>query len=145
MKKTALSVALIATASVIIFSLFAQEIVAKKPIYLHKQKKRVRSESEHFSQFINVGNVVVDFYADWCPPCNRMSPLIDVAAANMPDFTFLKINRDFFGDLAKQLNITSIPTLIFFHNGKEIGRYTGGPLTQAKLEQLITKTYNNAA
>ena len=143
MKKIALSTALLVTTSIAIFSLFAQEVVVKKPIYLHKQKKRVRSENEHLNQFISEGNVIVDFYADWCPPCNRMSPLIDAAATNMPEFTFIKINRDFFGDLAKQLNVTSIPTLIFFRNGKEIGRYTAGPLTQNKLEQLILKTYNS--
>lgn len=143
MSKKYVSSLLMAISSIIIFSLFAQEIAAKKPLYFHNQKKRGGSDRDLFNQLIATGNVIVDFYADWCNPCKRMSPLIDHAAAAMPEFTFLKIDRDTALDLAKQLNITSIPTLIFYHDGKEIGRYTGGPLTESKLEQLILKTYSN--
>jgi hypothetical protein len=69
--------------------------------------------------------------------------IIDGVAAIMPNVTFIKINRDFFIDLAKTFNITSIPTLVFLKDGKEIGRYDGGPLNQDKLANLITKVYRN--
>lgn len=112
-------------------------------IYLHEQIKRSGSSQEHLQTFSTSGLVVIDFYADWCPPCRRMSPLIDNAAAIMHNITFIKINRDFFLDLAKDFNITSIPTLIFLHNGKEIGRYDGGPLTDQKIQQLILSKFQN--
>jgi thioredoxin 1 len=141
-KNTLISITFTVT-SIAIISLFAQEIAAKKPLYLHQQNKGARSNQEHLEQFSTTGDVILDFYADWCNPCKRMSPLIDSVAALLPQFTFVKINRDFFMDLAKAFNITSIPTLIFLRDGKEIGRYDGGPLTEAKLKQLVLRTYGN--
>lgn len=129
-------------APIFTFLLFSHENVVKSNlIYLHEQKKATRSSQEHLNTFVSSGNAVIDFYADWCPPCRRMSPLIDAAAALMQNITFVKINRDYFMDLAKVYNITSIPTLIFLHNGKEIARYDGKPLTEHKLAQLITNVY----
>lgn len=126
------------------FLVFAKTNKADNVIYLHKEHKTTRSSEDHLQQFSNVGNVVIDFYADWCNPCKRMSPLIDGVAAIMPEVTFIKINRDYFLDLANIFRITSIPTLIFLKDGKEIGRYNGGPLTQDKLANLIAKTYRSA-
>jgi thioredoxin 1 len=132
---------LLLLAPIAMLSLFAKDNAAQKPIYLHKEEKTVRSSMEHLQHFADKGMVILDFYADWCNPCKRMSPLIDAVAARMSEFTFIKINRDFFMDLASSFNITSIPTLIFLRDGKEIGRYDGGPLTQEKLEQLIRTAY----
>jgi thioredoxin 1 len=124
------------------FALFS--IINANVIYLHKQDKKALSSKAHLKQFSKTGNVVLKFYADWCNPCKRMSPIVDSVAAMMPEFTFIKISRDHFLDLAKKFNITSIPTLVFLKDGKEIGRYDGGPLTEEKLAKLITKTYDNA-
>ncbi|HLC06860.1 MAG TPA: thioredoxin family protein [Candidatus Babeliales bacterium] len=143
MKKFTLATLCTIAAPVIVLSLFAQEISPRRPLYLHEQKKSVRSTQQHLSTFTSTGDVILDFYADWCGPCNRMSPLIDSLAATMPGFTFIKINRDFFLDLANIFNITSIPTLIFLRNGQEIGRYDGKPLTKHELAQLIIRVYNN--
>jgi thioredoxin 1 len=126
------------------YLIFSKNGSGNNVIYLHKEHKTTRSSEAHLHQFSSTGNVVIDFYADWCPPCKRMSPLIDGVATIMPEVTFIKINRDYFLDLANLYNITSIPTLIFLKDGKEIGRYNGGPLTQDKLASLITKTYRNA-
>jgi thioredoxin 1 len=125
------------------FLLCSKNIPTDNIIYLHKQHKTTRSSETHLTQFTNSGNVIIDFYADWCGPCNRMSPVIDTVANLMPGFTFIKINRDYFLDLAKLFNITSIPTLIFLKDGKEIGRYDKGPLTPEKLSRLITEIYHN--
>jgi thioredoxin 1 len=142
MKNTTTFLLFILPISIAMLSLFAQETVAKQPIYLHQQNRSGRSNQEHLQQFTLTGDVILDFYADWCNPCKRMSPLIDSVAALLPQYTFIKINRDFFMDLAKAFNITSIPTLIFLRNGKEIGRYDGGPLTEKKLEQLVLNVYS---
>jgi thioredoxin 1 len=144
MKKINLLIALLLVAPISTFFLFPQNNVAKNNvIYLHDQKKTTRSSQSHLDSFSNSGKVILDFYADWCGPCKRMSPLIDSVAVMMPNITFIKINRDYFLDLASNFKITSIPTLIFLHNGREIDRYDGGPLTQKDLAQLITKMYRN--
>jgi len=132
-------------APVFTFLLFSHDNAHKNNIvYLHEQQKTTRSSIDHLNVFACTGNVVVDFYADWCPPCRRLSPLLDAVAAMMPHVTFIKINRDHFMDLAKTYNVTSIPTLIFLRDGKEVARYNGGPLTQQKLAQLITNVYHAA-
>lgn len=142
MKKQIRTIMLTALTPIIVLAVVNQNSTAQKPLYLHEQTKTVRSNQEHLKLFASSGNVILDFYADWCNPCKRMSPLIDAVAERLPGYTFIKINRDFFPDLGTAYNITSIPTLIFLQDGVEIKRYDGGPLTEKKLEQLVRAAYN---
>ena len=125
------------------FFVLTQSSAHTNIIYLHKEQKGTRSSQSHLNSFSSTGNVVLKFYADWCGPCNRMAPLINNCAAAMPDILFININRDYFTDLASTFSVRSIPTLIFLHNGKEIGRYDGPPLTQEKLNKLVRRMFNN--
>lgn len=147
MKKLSLALLLAAATPIIVFSLLckdnATQNVKKEAIYLHEQQKAKRSNKEHFNSFVNTGDVIVDFYADWCGPCRRMSPIIDDLAAMMPEFTFIKAHWDYFKDVADDFKIDSIPTLIFLRNGKEIGRYNGRSVTKEKLANIIKKNYKN--
>lgn len=127
---------------IVLACIFMQEIATSGLIYLHKQKKTGRSNVAHLEKFTASGDIVLDFYADWCNPCQRMSSLIDYVVKALPQFTFIKINRDFFADLASTFNVTSIPTLIFLRNGKEIGRYDGKPLTKKELKRLVKDIYS---
>jgi thioredoxin 1 len=72
---------------------------------------------------LKVGNVVVDFYANWCNPCKMMSHTIDQVAAQFPSITFLKIDIDQFESIAQQ--VKSIPTLIFYKDGAQLTRFSG--------------------
>jgi thioredoxin 1 len=143
MNKNKLSSLMLILTSLCIFTLFASAFNSGNVIVLHTQPKAARSNIEQLREFSIVGNVVIQFYADWCNPCKRMSPLVETAARSLSQFTFIRINRDFFMDLAKMYNVTSIPTLIFLRNGNEVGRYDGGPLTQERLERLILQTFGN--
>jgi thioredoxin 1 len=138
MKKILLSLLL----PVAIISLCTSDIFTKNLLYLHQQNKSARSNLDHLNTFTATGDVMLQFYADWCTPCKKMSPVVEAVAVFMPEVTFIKINRDYFQDLAKVYNITSIPTLIFLRDGKEIGRYDGGPLTEKKLQKLIRSVYS---
>jgi thioredoxin 1 len=144
MKKISLLFVALLVMPISTFLVFSKNKSADNVIYLHDQKKEFRSSEAHLKKFSNAGNVVIDFYADWCGPCTRMSPVIDEVASTTPNITFIKINRDYFLDLASLFHITSIPTLIFLQDGKEIGRYDQGPLTPKKLSRLISETFNIA-
>ena len=70
--------------------------------------------------------VVVDFWATWCGPCRMLSPILDEVEAEMPnDITVVKVNVDDADEIAAQYRIMSIPTLLFFKNGKVVDKTVG--------------------
>ena len=72
------------------------------------------------------GRVVVDFFATWCGPCKMFAPVFEKTAADVPEVAFYKVDVDKCGEVASQLGIMNIPTLICFENGEEIKRHIGG-------------------
>lgn len=83
------------------------------------------SSMVQFDTEIGKGLVVADFGTNWCGPCKQMARIIDDLAREMQQIHFLKIDTDALSALAARYNITSIPTFIFFKNGKIVFRCTG--------------------
>jgi thioredoxin 1 len=72
--------------------------------------------------------VVVDFYATWCGPCKRLSPLLDELAGPLAGkIKFVKVNVDEATALSQRFAIQGIPTLLFFKNGKVVDQIVGLP------------------
>ena len=70
--------------------------------------------------------VVVDFYATWCGPCRKLSPMLDGLAGSYTNgLKFVKVNVDEAPVIAKNFQIEGIPALVFFKNGKETSRLVG--------------------
>lgn len=81
--------------------------------------------------------VLVDFYADWCGPCKIMAPVLDaVAQARAGSVLVAKLDTDRNPAIARRFQIASIPTLIVFRGGREVGRELGA-IPRPRLEALL--------
>ena len=70
--------------------------------------------------------VLVDFYADWCRPCQMMAPILEDVKSQIGDqATIIKINVDENQALAAQYGIQSIPSLLIFKQGQMVWREVG--------------------
>jgi thioredoxin 1 len=79
-----------------------------------------------FSQEISSGVTLVDFYADWCGPCRMLTPVLEKVAKDVKGQAIVgKLDIDHAQKVASTFQVTSVPTMILFKNGKEVGRLVG--------------------
>lgn len=69
--------------------------------------------------------VLLDFYADWCGPCQMVSPIVDEIAEENPKYLVGKINVDEQEELAQDFGVFSIPTLVVMKNGEVVNQVSG--------------------
>lgn len=96
----------------------------------------------NYNEVINsTKTVLVEFYADWCPHCQRMMPIVEQVKELLEgkaDVYQFEIDRN--RELADENNVQSIPTFIVYKDGNEVWRQSGemeGNMLLAKVEQYL--------
>ncbi len=80
---------------------------------------------------------VLDFYADWCGPCQMMAPILEEIEKEHPEVEFVKINIDDQQEMAEKYEVMSIPTLIFLDDNEEIIETFVGMKSKQDIEKAL--------
>lgn len=93
------------------------------------------------SNFLEIINkpipVLIDFYADWCGPCQVMSPVLKDVKSELGDkVAIIKINVDKNQALAQKMQVRGVPTFIIYRNGQQIWRQSGVISKEALVKRL---------
>jgi thioredoxin 1 len=88
---------------------------------------RIHSEGEFKQKVLQAeGPVLVEFWAEWCGPCQQIAPLIDeIADEKAGQLTVAKVNIDFDPVTSGEYGVRGIPTLIIFNNGQAVSTKVG--------------------
>ncbi|MBD2610230.1 thioredoxin [Nostoc linckia z18] len=83
--------------------------------------------------------VLVDFYAEWCGPCQMMVPILEQVNAQLKDrLRIVKIDTEKYTQLATQYQIYALPTLVLFKKGQPVERIEGVRQAAQLVEHLKT-------
>ncbi len=88
--------------------------------------KYIELNNSNFESTISEGVTLVDFWAPWCGPCRMIAPIIEELAEDFDGkATIAKVNTDEEQDIAIKFGIRSIPTILFFKDGKVVDQMIG--------------------
>lgn len=92
----------------------------------------------NFQEVINSGKpVLVDFFAEWCGPCQTMAPILKDLATELGDQVhILKVDIDKNQAAANSFGVRSVPTFLIFKNGKSVWRQSGA-IPKSDLEKAL--------
>lgn len=96
----------------------------------------VKLTSENFAAETAKGVTLVDFWAEYCGPCRMMAPILEKIASEHEEFKIGKVDTAEEGALAMRFDVSAIPTLIVFKDGRETGRNVGAIPEEAVLELI---------
>lgn len=82
--------------------------------------------------------VLVDFNAEWCPPCQALHPILAELSDEVDSFEIVSVDIDESPELAEQFDVSSIPCLVAFKDGAEFERMVGLK-PKAKIVKMMEK------
>ena len=99
--------------------------------------KYIELNQSNIEETIKEGVSLVDFWAPWCGPCRMIAPVIDQLAVEFDGKAKIcKVNTEDEPELTAQYQVRSIPTILFFKDGKIVDQLIGAT-TKAKLEEKL--------
>lgn len=84
----------------------------------------VTLSASNFKNEIAKGLVMVDFWAPWCAPCRKLEPILKEVVSTI-GVKLGKLNVDTYKNLAIQSNVSRLPTIILYKDGREVKRLVG--------------------
>ena len=90
-------------------------------------------DNDNLGELIKEGIHLVDFYAEWCGPCKMLGPVLEEVSDRID---VIKVDIDKFEKLALEYRIMSVPTLVFFKDGKKV-REEVGFMDEDELTEII--------
>jgi thioredoxin 1 len=105
-----------------------QNVPGENPMSVAPASRKVlHAAEENFASLVLQSSepVLVDFYADWCGPCRRLTPVLEELAAELPGAKIVKVNVDDSPELAARYSVDSIPNVKVFKNGAVRGQIVG--------------------
>ena len=99
---------------------------------------KVISDGDFQNAINSNSNVIVQFSADWCGPCKRLSPVLENFASSREDLSVFKVDVEQSQILAEQFEIKSIPKVVLFRNGSQINESIG-MMNEEKLQNFIAQ------
>ncbi len=100
----------------------------------HIEESQIREEVVRNSQKL----VMIDFYAEWCMPCQMLTPILKELDQKYKELEIYKINIEEAQEITIAYGIQSVPTVLFFKNGEEVERKVGF-LSYNKLSTIINE------
>ncbi len=85
---------------------------------------------------------VIKVYSTRCPPCQKLEPIFQQFANRFKgQYAFAALNSDGNQALLKQLNVSGLPTVLYYRNGKEVGRSVG-MVTEAQMTSQLKTSFS---
>ncbi|KAM7193654.1 thioredoxin [Naviculisporaceae sp. PSN 640] len=122
----------------ILFQVVRAFFTNRTPIETSPSVHKITSPAELTALLSSTSSVIVDFYADWCPPCRAIAPIFSSLAdahSSSGKLAFAKVNVDHVNEVAGKYGVSAMPTFVIFRKGENVG---------VKVDSISTKNAGGA-